>query len=198
MNLKNKACFLDRDGVLIDEVNYLASPDKVSIIPHALKALSILKEYNYKIIVITNQSGVAKGYFTEKEITEIHAEIDRLLAQNNLSIDKYYYCPHHPEGKVEGYNINCDCRKPKPKLILQASDEFNINLKQSFLIGDKVSDLSAADKAGCQAVLVKTGHGMEHIEQARQLGFKVADNIEEAVIFYLQSKHLFVKKEAGR
>jgi D-glycero-D-manno-heptose 1,7-bisphosphate phosphatase len=185
MNKKNKTCFLDRDGVLIREVNYLSSPEQVSIFSEAINALKMLRKNGYKIIVITNQAGVARGYFTEQDVLEVHAEIDRQLLAENLSIDAYYYCPHHPDGVVDGYNIDCDCRKPKPSLILQAVKDFDIDLHKSFLIGDKVTDLLAADNAGCSAALVKTGHGIEHVAKAEELNFKVFDNIENAVIYFI-------------
>jgi D-glycero-D-manno-heptose 1,7-bisphosphate phosphatase len=182
---KNKACFLDRDGVLIKEVNYLSSPDQVHIFSETISALKLLKKINYKIIVITNQAGVARGYFSEENIAEVHAEINKQLAKYNLYIDAYYYCPHHPKGTVEGYNIDCDCRKPNPKLILQAVKDFNIDLEKSFMIGDKISDLLAAKNAGCRAALVKTGHGSEHIEKTESLNFPILENIEEAVKYFI-------------
>ena len=183
--MKNKACFLDRDGVLIEEVNYLSSPDQVRIFPETVKALSLLKNNGYKIIVITNQAGVARGYFTEKDIVKVHAEIDKQLADNNLHIDAYYYCPHHPKGTVKGYNIECECRKPNSNMILQAVKDYNIDLKQSFLIGDKLSDLHAAENAGCRAALVLTGHGEEHINDAKLQNFPILKNIEKAVLHFL-------------
>jgi D-glycero-D-manno-heptose 1,7-bisphosphate phosphatase len=182
---KNKVCFLDRDGVLIKEVNYLSSPDQVHIFPETINALKLLKKNNYKIIVITNQAGVARGYFSEEDIIKVHAEINKQLAGYNLYIDAYYYCPHHPKGTVEGYNIECDCRKPNPNMILQAVEDFNIDLEESFLVGDKVSDLLAAKNAGCRAALVKTGHGHEHIDKANSLNFSILNNIEDAVKYFL-------------
>ncbi len=176
-----KACFLDRDGVLIKDVNYLSSPDQVQIFSESIRALKILQENQYKIIVVTNQAGVARGYFSESSIFKVHEEIDRQLLMYGLKIDAYYYCPHHPEGKVEEYSINCDCRKPMPGMILNAVQDFNLDLSNSFLIGDKLSDLLAAKNAGCTGLLVETGHGKEHKEQALSKGFAVFKNIESAV-----------------
>lgn len=184
--MKNKACFLDRDGVLIHEKCYLYKPEEVEIYTESYNAISALKSNGFKIIVVTNQAGVARGFFKEADILKVHAEIDRQLSNKNLSIDAYYYCPHHPNGIFKEYSIDCECRKPKPNMILQASKDLNIELSMSFLIGDKISDLLAAKNAGCQSALVKTGHGIEYVEKAEQLGFKVFDNIDTAVNYFLK------------
>ena len=183
---KNKACFLDRDGVLIEEVCYLSSPNQVTILPETIDALQLLKENNYKIIVVTNQAGVARGYFKEETIPKIHKEIDRQLAKHHLQIERYYYCPHHPDGTVKEYAISCECRKPMPGMILQAEKDFNLDLPNSFLIGDKVSDLLAAKNAGCHGIMVETGHGKEHKKDATTKGFPVLPNIKEAVLSFLK------------
>ena len=182
---KSRVCFLDRDGVLIEEVNYLQSPDQICILPGVIEALQLLKDNNYKIIVITNQAGVARGYFKEDVIPKIHKEIDERLKRYNLKIDKYYYCPHHPEGTIAKYAINCDCRKPMPGMILQAQKDFNLDLNNSFLIGDKISDLLAAKNADCKGLLVETGHGKDHKKEAIAKGFSVYLNVKEAVLSFL-------------
>ncbi len=184
---KNKACFLDRDGVLIEEGNYISSPSDVSIFHETIQALKILRKNGFKIIVITNQGGVAKGYYKEKSILDVHREIDRQLATAKLKIDKYYYCPHHPEGTVKKYSIACRCRKPAPGLIFNAAKDFDIDLSKSFLIGDKISDIEAAQNAGCSAILVKTGHGQEHIGEAETKNIIMTKNILEAVKLFTNS-----------
>lgn len=178
---KNKACFLDRDGVVIEERNYLNSSVNVKVFPETIEAFKILREDGFKLIVITNQGGVAKGYYAEESIHEVHLEISRQLAEFGLKIDKYYYCPHHPEGTVEKYSFECSCRKPFPGMILNAIKDFNIDPKASFMIGDKLTDIEAANNAGCAGILVKTGHGLEYIEKAEKENIVVADNILEAV-----------------
>jgi D-glycero-D-manno-heptose 1,7-bisphosphate phosphatase len=183
--IKNKACFLDRDGVLIKEINYLSSPDQVNVYPETIQALRLLKENNYVIIVVTNQAGVARGFFAENSVPKVHNEIDRQLKQFNLQIDHYYYCPHHPDGSVEKYAINCDCRKPMPGMILQAAKEYNLDLNASFLIGDKISDLLSAENAGCLGILVETGYGQKNKKEAIAKGFSVFSNIEQAVLSLL-------------
>ena len=181
----NRACFLDRDGVLIEEVNYLSSPEQVNILPESVKALQLLKDKGYKIIVVTNQAGVARGFFTDDSITEVHREIDGQLSEYKLKIDHYYYCPHHPDGSVNKYAITCNCRKPMPGMILQAVQDYNIDLNNSFLVGDKISDLIAAENSGCLGLLVETGHGKDHKKDAIAKGFSVFSNLEKAVEFFL-------------
>lgn len=184
---KSKACFLDRDGVLIEEGNYLSSPSGVVIFSETIQALKILRENGFKVIVITNQGGVAKGYYKEKSISEVHKEIDCQLIKFGLKVDKYYYCPHHPEGTVKKYSITCKCRKPSPGLIFDAVKDFDIDISKSFLIGDKISDIEAAQKAGCEGILVRTGHGLEYIEKAKKKNIIIAENILEAVKLFLDT-----------
>lgn len=184
---KSKACFLDRDGALIEEKIYLSSISDVCIFPETYDALKLLKEDGFKIIVVTNQAGVAKGFYDESTIPQIHKEIDRQFALAGVKVDAYYYCPHHPKGKVQEYAIKCDCRKPSPGMILKAVKDFDIDLTKSFLIGDKMSDIGAAENAGCAGILVKTGHGKEHIDRAQKEGIIVKENILEAVKYYLET-----------
>lgn len=188
MTNKTKACFLDRDGVLIEEKIYLSSVSDVSIFPETYDALKLLREEGYKVIVVTNQAGVAKGYYEESTIGLIHKEIDRQLALMGIGVDAYYYCPHHPKGKIKEYAVKCDCRKPAPGMILQAIKDFNIDTANSFLVGDKLSDIGAAKNAGFVGILVKTGHGKEHIDKAQKEGITVRDNILEAVKYFLETR----------
>ena len=188
-NNKNteKACFLDRDGVLIYEKNYLHLPEEVEIIECAFDALAILRANNYKIIVITNQAGVARGYFKEEDIGNVHREIDRQLGIKNLFIDAYYYCPHHESGIIKDYSVSCDCRKPNPGMILKACTDFNLDPSHSFMVGDKMSDVYAARNAGIDAILVETGYGEKYKEQAKKNGFSVEKNLLSAVNSYLNN-----------
>lgn len=189
MRNKAKACFLDRDGVLIEEKIYLASISDISIFPETYDALKLLKEEGFKIIVVTNQAGVAKGYYKEGTIPQIHKEIDRQLALAGVGVDAYYYCPHHPKAKVKEYAIKCDCRKPAPGMILQAVKDFKLDLAKSFLVGDKMSDIGAAENAGCAGILVITGHGKDHLDKAQKEGIIVKENILEAVKYYLETNN---------
>jgi D-glycero-D-manno-heptose 1,7-bisphosphate phosphatase len=153
------AVFLDRDGVIVEEVGYLATPEELKIIPGAVGAITELNRAGVPVVVVTNQAGVARGYFPESRVREIHADMDELLAAGGAVIDAYYYCPHHPTEGERPYRQECACRKPKPGMLLRAGGELQLDLARSFMVGDKLSDLEAGAAAGCRTVLVRTGYG---------------------------------------
>ncbi|MFO8017451.1 MAG: D-glycero-beta-D-manno-heptose 1,7-bisphosphate 7-phosphatase [Promethearchaeia archaeon] len=156
----NRAIFLDRDGVLNKEVNYLSDPDEFAFLEGSIEALKILKSKDYLLIVVTNQSGIARGYFTSDTLKKIHGKMKRILKANGIELDDIFYCPHHPE-----FTGPCECRKPKPGMVLNAQEEYNLNLKESYLVGDTLSDIEAGNRAQCTTVLVLTGHGS--VEKAK-------------------------------
>lgn len=163
----NKACFLDRDGVVIEEMDYLSDPAKAILIDGAADAIKQLHEKKFKIIVVSNQSGIARGYFSEQTLLAINKRIEELLAESGATIDAWYHCPHHPKGKLPDYSMECSCRKPAPGMLLKAAQEHNIDLSRSAMIGDKTSDLEAGFKAGCPVgILVATGYGKEGIPES--------------------------------
>ncbi len=157
----NKAVFLDRDGTINEEVNYLHRPEQLRIIPGVYEALTIFKTYGYKLIVISNQAGLAKGIFTYSDLASVNRELGRLLLVQGIKLDGFYFCPHHPEGKVEELTTVCKCRKPEPGLLLRAIAEHNIAPYNSYMIGDKLIDVAAGKQAGCKAGLVLTGYGRQ-------------------------------------
>ncbi len=144
---KNKAVFIDRDGTINRDVPYCSRPEDFELLPGVGEGISLLKESGYKIIVVTNQSGIARGFFTEEMLEKIHNKMKKDLAQYNASVDAVYYCPHHPDDK-------CDCRKPNPKMIFDAAKDFNINISQSYVIGDSDKDAEAGKRAGCKKALI--------------------------------------------
>lgn len=154
-----RAVFLDRDGTINVEKDYLYKIEDFEFIPGAPEAIKRLKDGGFLVIVVTNQSGVGRGYFDEREVETLHDHLQSELAGYGTAIDAFYYCPHHPEHGVGDYRIVCDCRKGAPGMLLQAAAEHNIDLQQSFMIGDKLADIEAASRAGCQPILVLTGHG---------------------------------------
>ncbi len=157
-----KAFFVDRDGVIIEDGHYLADPDQVVLCPGAAAAVNLMHEAGYLVIVVSNQSGIARGYFTEQQLAAVEKRIGELLAGEGAKIDGWYYCMHHEKGIVPELTCACDCRKPKPGMFFHAANDFDIDLTQSFMIGDKISDIQAAENAKCRkAVLVLTGHGTE-------------------------------------
>lgn len=150
------AVFLDRDGTLNVEKEYLYRIQDWEWIPGATDALRLINQMGYLAVVVTNQAGVARGYYSESDIVILHNYVDRMLAEMGARIDAYYYCPHHPEhGEVR----DCPCRKPQPGMLFRAQRELDIDLEKSWLIGDKLSDVDAARQAGVSPVLVLTGYG---------------------------------------
>lgn len=159
----NKAVFIDRDGTLIKDVPYNANPALIEFLPGAVEALIALKKNNFWVILISNQPGIASGFFTMDELKEMNKALRQILLYYDVALDGVYYCPHHPEGKIEKYSIECDCRKPKPGLILKAAAEHNIDLSNSWMIGDILNDVEAGNLAGCKTILLDNGNETEWI-----------------------------------
>ncbi|MFX1328704.1 MAG: D-glycero-beta-D-manno-heptose 1,7-bisphosphate 7-phosphatase [Promethearchaeota archaeon] len=154
MNKKNKAIFLDRDGVINKEVNYLSDPNNFEFIEGSIEALKILRQKGFLLIVISNQAGIARGYFNEETLKRIHKRMINILKKKSAKLDAIYYCPHHPE-----YTGPCDCRKPNPGMILKAQLKYKIDLKNSYMVGDTIKDIQTGKAAKCKSVLVLTGYG---------------------------------------
>ncbi len=152
----NKAIFLDRDGVINVEVGYLSNPDDFEIIEGSIEALKILNKKGFFLIVITNQAGIARGYYTEKILNTIHNKMKSILKAHNVTLTDIYFCPHHPE--FTGY---CACRKPNPGMILEAKKKYNIDLDKSYIVGDTLNDIQTGIAAKCKTILVLTGYGKE-------------------------------------
>ena len=157
------AAFIDRDGTINIEVHDLNRVEQLQLIPRAGEAIARLNQAGYPVIVITNQSAIARGLLTEPGLSDIHRELKRQLSACNASIDAIYYCPHHPDGRD-----NCTCRKPAPGMILRAASEHNIDLAGSIMIGDNATDLEAGWNAGCRAALVRTGSGENALAEIDQ------------------------------
>lgn len=167
VNVRRRAVFLDRDGTLNIEKDYLHRPDDFQFVPGAPEAIRLLKDAGFMVIVVTNQSGVARGYFGPAEVETLHCHIQELLAGYGTRIDAFYYCPHHPAEGVGAYRVNCDCRKGQPGMLLTAALEHHLDLANSFMIGDKAIDVEAGARAGCRTILVATGYGAREVEAAR-------------------------------
>jgi D-glycero-D-manno-heptose 1,7-bisphosphate phosphatase len=151
-----KAVFLDRDGTVVRDVGYLSDPGELEFIPGAADAVKMLNEAGFKVIVVSNQSGVARGLIEESRLADIHARLDEMLGEYGAKVDGYYYCPHHPE---HGERIRCDCRKPGPEMANIAAREHGIDLARSYFVGDKMSDILLGKNAGGKTILVLTGYG---------------------------------------
>jgi D-glycero-D-manno-heptose 1,7-bisphosphate phosphatase len=179
------AVFLDRDGVVIEDGHYVGSVDRVRLVPGSAGAIAALNRAGWAVVVVTNQAGVAKGYFTDESVPVVHAHVGGLLAEHGGRVDAFYHCPHHPDGEVAAYRLACDCRKPKPGMLRRAAAELNLDLGRSWMVGDRVSDLEAGAAVGARTVLVRTGYGADidaaALDRAALNLACVADDLADAV-----------------
>jgi D-glycero-D-manno-heptose 1,7-bisphosphate phosphatase len=187
----SRAMFIDRDGTLNEDIGYVSSPNELMLYPWAFEAVRLINTSGFKAIVITNQSGIARGMYNEETLSAIHSRmIDELAAENAL-IDAVYYCPHHPELGDAPYKMVCHCRKPETGMLEAAAREHNIDLKASYVIGDKASDIVLAANVGASSALVLTGYGRETLEDPKRWPCKpafVAENLLQAVKRILDSE----------
>jgi len=175
------ALFLDRDGVVIDDTHYVGTVDQIRWIPGSAAAVRQANGAGYAIVVVSNQSGVARGLFGEAEVETIHQHIrERFLAESGATFDGFYFCPHHEREGIGAYRIDCDCRKPKPGMLLRAAEDLDLDLSRSWLIGDRLSDMQAGIAAGCRTILVRTGYG-KNVELPEGSPSLVCANLAEAV-----------------
>ncbi len=178
-----KAVFLDRDGTLNEDPGYLNDPSLLQLFSDVGQALQILKKNEYSLIIVTNQSGVGRGLIQKETLVQIHHRLDELLKPWDITIDAYGICFHRPEE-------NCQCRKPKPQLLLDSAQKLNIKLSESFMVGDKLSDIQAGKAAGCRGtILVRTGSGkLESVRKASQQADFIADSLLEAAHWIVNLK----------
>ena len=194
---KNKAAFLDRDGTINVEVGYLSKPDDLELIPGAARAVARLNDAGYIVVVVTNQAGVARGYFTEEDVRLVNQRMIEVLGPWGARIDGIYYCPHHPDFGDETYRKDCDCRKPNTGMVTQAAQEFDIDLSRSYVVGDHMGDVLLGINAGARSIHVLTGHGDSEREKLIENSISpvyLASDLTEAVEYILsqdteESKH---------
>jgi len=153
----NRAVFVDRDNTLIEDLGYISDPAAVKLLPGVELAVKSLAQAGYKIVVCTNQSGIARGMLTEEALGKIHGEMRRQLADKGAHLDAIYYCPYHPEGTVEAYAKESSLRKPQPGMLLAAADEIGLDLSRSWMVGDSPRDMGAGQRAGCRTIRVRVG-----------------------------------------
>jgi D-glycero-D-manno-heptose 1,7-bisphosphate phosphatase len=174
------AVFLDRDGTVIDEVGYLDRVDRLSLYPWSIDAIRVLNRAGFRTVLVTNQSGIARGFFTEAVVEHVHRRLAEMLAEGGAHIDAYYYCPHHPDGRVAPFARRCDCRKPGRALVDRAAQEFGIDPGRSFVVGDRWLDVELARAIGGRGILVRTGYGA--VEEQRPPASFTADAIVDNLI----------------
>ena len=183
MQMKRPAVFIDRDGTISEEVGYINHPSRFRVFPYAAEAIRMLNDNGWLAIVITNQAGVARGYFSEEMISSVHDQLKRELV--GAELDAIYYCAHHPSVGEPPYRVDCDCRKPKTGLIDRAARDFEIDMGASWVIGDRYSDVELARNAGLHSAFVLSGYGRGEWEYKKQ-AWKVepdlvCENLLEAV-----------------
>jgi D-glycero-D-manno-heptose 1,7-bisphosphate phosphatase len=187
-----RAVFLDRDGTINVEREYLRRVEDFAFIEGSVKAIRRLREAGFLVIVVTNQSGVARGYFDLAEVEMLHQHLQEELRLLGTQVDAFYICPHHPEEGIGEFRRDCDCRKGSPGMLLQAAAEHNIDLRRSFMVGDKVADVEAGLAAGCRALLVLTGHGGKEITKLPAGSAQTAPDLAAAAEWILEKE-----KEGG-
>ncbi len=177
---RHRAVFLDRDGTIVDDPGFLHEPEKVKLLPGAADGIRRLNDAGYRVIVVTNQSGIARGLYSVHDYEMVQERLGALLTAHGARIDAAYFCPHHPQFPGPG-GASCECRKPGLKLFHEAQAAFDIDFSRSWWIGDRLSDVQPALLVGGSAILVATGEGNLHQGQARALGVMVVADLGEAV-----------------
>jgi len=172
---RRRAVFLDRDGTINQEVGYISQVKDLRLIDGAARAIAELNRAGLAVIVVSNQSGLARGYFSLEQMLAVQAELERRLAREGARLDGFYYCPHHPRGKVERLAIECGCRKPKPGLVLQAAQDHGLELAGSYMVGDRWRDAACGQAVGLTTILVATGHGGQPPAGDREPDYRAAD-----------------------
>ncbi|HET8523729.1 MAG TPA: HAD family hydrolase, partial [Thermomicrobiales bacterium] len=152
-----RAIFLDRDGTLVEPRHYPSRPEDLVLVDGVIPELRVLQGAGWRVVVITNQSGIARGFFSERELARMHDGLRQNLRSHGVEIDGIYACPHHPDGVVKEFAIECACRKPQPGLLLRAAEELRLDLSRSWFVGDILDDVEAGTRAGCRTVLVDIG-----------------------------------------
>jgi D-glycero-D-manno-heptose 1,7-bisphosphate phosphatase len=197
--MSRPAVFIDRDGTINEQMGYINHPSRFLLLPRTAEAIRELNRNGFLTIVVSNQSGVARGYFPVELVHDVHNRMKELLSRDGARIDGIFFCPHHPLGRVEKYAIACDCRKPGMGLIRQARDRFDIDMAASYVVGDRCQDLEMAERAGLAGVLVLTGYG--HGEQEYVLPGEsvrpayVAEDLLDGVRWILQTEN---RRAVGR
>ena len=197
MKAARPAIFLDRDGTLAHEVGYINHPSRFRLYPWAVDAVRLINRAGVLAIVVTNQAGVARGYFPESVILEVHASLRAAMEASGARLDAIYYCPHHPEVGEPPYRLDCDCRKPRPGMMWRAAAELGADLPRSFVVGDRHRDLTLAWSVGARGVLVKTGYGLGELVHLSPRWPRPPDLVAEHVLDAVEQALGLLEAEAG-
>ncbi len=189
--MSRPAVFIDRDGTINEQRGYINHITRFVILPGVAKAIRLLNSHGFLAIVVSNQSGVARGYFPMELVYEVHDLLRGLLEKELAFIDGIFFCPHYPRGERQEYSIDCNCRKPRPGLIHKALENFNIDMSRSYVIGDRYTDIELADRCGLAGILVKTGYGLGDLKYVFPQGplkpLYVADDLLDAVQWIVEN-----------
>lgn len=185
-NRSRPAVFLDRDGTINEDTGFIDSPERLIIIDGAASAIKKLNSKGFHVVVITNQSGVGRGYFSKESADAVNKRLEEILKKQEAHLDGIYYCPHHPDD-------GCECRKPRTGLIKKASADLSIDFNKSYVVGDKVCDVELAQNIGCKGILVLTGEGMKHREMLVNKPSYIADDLKDAVEWIIRDR----RQESG-
>jgi D-glycero-D-manno-heptose 1,7-bisphosphate phosphatase len=180
VEMDHPGVFVDKDGTLVENVPYNVETARIALMPGAVEGLGLLRRAGYRIVVVSNQSGVARGYFSEEALVPVERRIRELLASGGVTLDGFVYCPHHPEGSLSGYALDCECRKPRPGLLVRAAARYEIGLRESWMVGDILDDVEAGHAAGCRSVLVDTGNETEWVWSPARMPDATARDLLEA------------------
>lgn len=184
------AVFFDRDGTINEQMGYINHISRFHLLPRAASAIRLLNEHDIPVVIVTNQSGVGRGYFPESLVAEVHEKMKRLLADKGAHVDGLYVCPHHPEAKVAKYRLSCDCRKPQIGLFRRAAQALELDLSRSYVVGDRWSDLKAATNCKATGILVLTGYGkgdMKYIGPEENIQPRhIAEDLYDAALWIIK------------
>lgn len=194
----SRAVFLDKDGTVVDNVAYNVDPTRMTLAPGASDGLRVLQSAGYKLIVISNQSGVARGHFAEDALTTVHRRLRELLSTDGVTLDGFYYCPHHPDGEVDDYATACSCRKPEPGLVLRAAKDHGVDRSRSWLVGDILDDVEAGRRSGCRTVLVDNGSETEWVLSRDRRPHYIVRDLAEAARVIVAADDATARREDQR
>jgi D-glycero-D-manno-heptose 1,7-bisphosphate phosphatase len=190
LNSTRKAIFLDKDGTLIPDIPYNSDPAKITLENNIIEGLKLLQEQDYLLIVISNQAGIGLGYFTELQLDAAMARMCALLQEAGITINDIYYCAHHPESQIPEYRQLCDCRKPLPGLLISAGQDHNIDMENSWMIGDILNDVEAGNRAGCKSILINNGNETEWLSGQYRDPALICDNVNDAANYILNMQSI--------
>jgi len=184
-----KAVFIDKDGTLIPNIPYNVDPEKIILSTKASDGLIKLQNSGFLLVIVTNQSGVAKGLFKEKDLEKVRKKIETLFVADNIQLSGFYFCPHHPHGIINQYSMTCNCRKPSEGLLVNAAKDLTIDLTKSWMIGDILNDVEAGNRAGCRSILLNNGNETEWKNGDYRKPAYIASNIAEAADYILNTSN---------